>query len=282
MATIIPMAGLGSRFARDGYVLPKPLVPVSGKPMILRVIEDLPKDDKWVFMVRKEHVDDYAIDKVLRSALPDAIIVPVEKTTEGQACTCMLAAPYLEPGEPLLIAACDNGYLYDTVAMAGLMADSSVDAILWTFTKKETLRRNPRAWGWVVPGEDGRTVKDVSVKVPVSDNPYNDHAVVATFWFRRAGDFMAAVDAMIKADHRINNEFYVDAVPKFLNTMHKRTVFFDIDLYLGWGTPKDLYDHQRMEFLAFYGDSAPLSAPLSAEETRDLGKYRQYFAAKGL
>ena len=38
---VIPMAGLGSRFARMGYSKPKPFIDVLGKPMIVRVLENL-------------------------------------------------------------------------------------------------------------------------------------------------------------------------------------------------------------------------------------------------
>ena len=37
---LIPMAGLGSRFAKAGYKKPKPFIDVSGKPMIVRVVEN--------------------------------------------------------------------------------------------------------------------------------------------------------------------------------------------------------------------------------------------------
>ena len=113
MANLIPMAGEGSRFANEGYRMPKTLVPVSGVPMIIKAIRDMPPTDKWIFVVRKEHIDNFAIDKLIKSEIKDAIIIPVEKTTEGQACTCMLAENYLDDNEELFIAACDNGYLYD-------------------------------------------------------------------------------------------------------------------------------------------------------------------------
>lgn len=38
---VIPMAGLGSRFAKEGYEKPKPFIDVNGKPMIVRVLENL-------------------------------------------------------------------------------------------------------------------------------------------------------------------------------------------------------------------------------------------------
>jgi len=113
MANVIPMAGEGSRFSKEDYSVPKPLIPVSGVPMIVKAIRDMPESDKWIFLVRKEHIDEYQIDNVIKSEIKEAIIIPVEKTTEGQAATCMLAEEYLEEEEELFIAACDNGYLYD-------------------------------------------------------------------------------------------------------------------------------------------------------------------------
>lgn len=38
---VVPMAGLGSRFAIAGYEKPKPFIDVLGKPMIERVMENV-------------------------------------------------------------------------------------------------------------------------------------------------------------------------------------------------------------------------------------------------
>lgn len=275
MANIIPMAGLGSRYTKEGYTLPKPLIPVSGKPMIIRAIENMPPSDKWIFIVREEHITQYAINRLLKSVLKNPIIIPVKKTTEGQACTCMLAKPYINDDEPVFIAACDNGYLYDKKQYAKLCNDKKVDAVVWTFSEHENLRKNPKAWGWVQPAKGSNIIEGMSVKMPVSDDPFHDHAVVASFYFRRAADFSGAVDLMIKENYRINNEFYVDAVPIFLQKMGKRSAFFDIDLYVGWGTPQDLYIYQEWEYLSVH---APKNAP--PEKQKDLKLWQRYFQEK--
>ena len=46
---VIPMAGLGSRFANAGYENPKPFIDVSGKPMIARVMERSPNRGHVLF-----------------------------------------------------------------------------------------------------------------------------------------------------------------------------------------------------------------------------------------
>jgi dTDP-glucose pyrophosphorylase len=253
IVNIIPMAGTGSRFADAGYMLPKALIPVSGKPMILGAIEHMPQADKWVFIVRQEHIDQYYIDALIKKEIPDAIIVSVDKTTEGQASTCMLAMPHVDPNDSVFIAACDNSFLYNHAEYEKLVNDTSVDSIVWTFTKDKLLEISPKSWGWIKLESDGVTIDDMSVKIPVSDTPFNDHAVVATFYFRKAQDFIDAYNLMVKENYRINNEFYVDSLPIFLKKLQKKSVIFDVDLYVGWGKPSDLYLYEYNEFMNSLG-----------------------------
>jgi len=248
MANVIPMSGSGSRFADVGYLLPKPLIPVSGRPMILAVIDSLPPAEKWIFIVRREHVEKYAVDVIILSRLPNAVIV-IEDNPVGQATSCALALPHLEKDEDVFIAACDNAFVYNKEKYEALRKNPAIDAIVWTFTKDELLTDNPKAWGWIKLEGDNQTIADMSVKAPVSDNPFDDHAVVATFYFRRAADFQAAFDLMVKENYRINNEFYVDSMPIFLKKLGKKSVIFDVDLYVGWGKPGDLYKYEEKEYL---------------------------------
>ncbi len=248
MINIIPMAGLGSRFSQEGYLLPKPLIPVSGLPMISQVIRHLPTAAETVFIVRDEHISEYAIDKVIKKESPNARIIGLSKTTDGQATTCLLGLEGVPDDEEVFISACDNSFLFDDSKFATLRADPSIDCIVWTFTKDELLTAKPTAWGWVKLAEDGKTIANMSVKVPVSDTPFNDHAVVATFWFRRATDFKAAYAKMVEEDYRINNEFYVDSMPIFMKKIGKKSVIFPVDLYVSWGKPADLHLYDLREY----------------------------------
>src|SRR6201999_4655424 len=48
---IIPIGGIGSRFQKEGYRFPKPLINIVGRPMICWLIERLtiqPQDTLWV------------------------------------------------------------------------------------------------------------------------------------------------------------------------------------------------------------------------------------------
>lgn len=268
------MAGLGIRFDKEGYKLPKPLIPVSGESMILRIIRGMPKSDKWIFLVRKEHLEAFGIDRIIKKEIPSAIIIPVEKTTDGQACTCMLAEPYLNLDEELFISPCDSSFLYDKQKFEELKKREDVDAIFLTFTKREILKANPNVWGWYKLENDNETIKDISIKVPVSDNPYNDHAVTATFYFKKTRDFINSTNLMIKENYRINNEFYVDSLPKFMKVLGKKSVIFDVDLYVSWNKPEDLHDYEKIEFII---KNNVFESNLSEEEISLMPLWKRYF-----
>ena len=114
MKLILPMAGNGQRFFDDGYDLPKPLIDIKGKPMFVRVIENLWLGDNikpWC-IVRQDHVSEYEIDKRILEHYPDAHIIIIPGTTEGAACTVRLATNVLG-GEPMMVANCDQLMLWD-------------------------------------------------------------------------------------------------------------------------------------------------------------------------
>lgn len=254
MATIniIPMSGKGTRFSDVGYLLPKPLIPVSGKPMILKVIESMPKADRWIFIVRQDHVDEYSIDILIKSAVQNAEVI-IDANPIGQASTCMLAMEHVSPEDSVFIAACDNAFVYNKEKYASLVADPTIDAVVWTFTDDPLLEASPKSWGWIKLENDGVTIDTMSVKVPVSETPRFDHAVVATFFFRRAQDFIDSFAIMKKEEYKINNEYYVDSMPIFLKKLGKKSVIFDVDLYVGWGKPADLYLYEYYEYLSKIG-----------------------------
>ena len=55
MQIIIPMAGRGKRFSEKGFLKPKPLIEINGKPMIQLVVENLCIDAQYTFVCQREH-----------------------------------------------------------------------------------------------------------------------------------------------------------------------------------------------------------------------------------
>lgn len=238
LINLIPMAGAGSRFAVEGYTDPKPLINVSNKHMIFQAADFLPESRDWVYVCRKDHINKYNIDKKLKNNREHVEIVSVDELTEGQACTCLLAKDHINNNKELMIAASDNGMLWNSKKYEELK--SECDCLVWTFRNNQTVVEKPEGYGWVVTEDDGETVKQVSVKVPISSEPLKDHAVVGAFWFKKGEIFVEASERMISKNIRVNNEFYVDEAINQVIELGYKVKVMEVDHYICWGTPNDL------------------------------------------
>lgn len=105
---LIPMAGLGSRFAEKGYSLPKPLIRIFGKPMIQQVVDSIDIDGHYIFIVQKDHRVKYHLDDVLDEIAPGCTIVEVDGLTDGATRTTLFAKDVINNDTPLVIANSDQ------------------------------------------------------------------------------------------------------------------------------------------------------------------------------
>jgi len=243
MQIVIPMAGLGTRFRDAGYDLPKPLIDVDGLPMIVRVVNDLPKADRIVFVVNSAHVQEFDIGNLLLQHFADCDIVVTDGLTEGQACSVQLAREHLDLEQDVLVAACDNTHLYDLSAFHRLTKSGGPDALVWTYRNEPRVYAHPNWYGWVAVAGDGE-ITEISVKQPVSSNLLADHVVSGTFWFRTAACMVANIDRLVADEIRVKNEFYLDSVPNLLLEQGMDVRVFEVEKYIGWGTPADLDDYR--------------------------------------
>lgn len=247
MNIIVPMAGAGSRFSSAGYTLPKPLIPVNGLPMVVRAIRDLPAAERVVFLVHADHVANFQIDQVLKHHFPTCEIVIVPGLTEGQACTVRLAAEAFAEDTDVLVAACDNTHVYDSEVFHRDTSSGQWDGLVWTYRGDNRVLPKPTSYGWVGVESNGQQVTNISCKKPISEDLLNDHVVSGFFWFRSAFALFNAIDSLVASNQRINNEFYLDVVPNGMIAAGNRFGTFEVEKYIGWGTPEELRDYQRWE-----------------------------------
>lgn len=267
-SVLIPMAGAGQRFADAGYRVHKPAIPTidrydgTEKPMVVCATKDLPgvaaDGSNVIYVDRTFHRED-GVEDAIRSYYQKAQFITIDRLTEGQACTCMLAKEYVDPEEELLIAGCDNGMDIDRAAFEE--TKQACDCIVFTYRHNEAVLQNPNAYGWMLTDEEG-TITGTSIKKAISDTPMEDPAVVATFWFKRAKIFLDATEKMIRENDRINGEFYVDQTVKHVLDLGYRAKIFDIARYVGWGTPADYegYQNTYAYFKAFLMQEGLISA----------------------
>lgn len=88
---IIPIGGVGSRFAKHGYRYPKPLINIVGRPMLLWLLDSLslkPGDTLWM-AINEEIDDEFHVGQLLGKALTniDHRVLRLRHQTKGAAET---------------------------------------------------------------------------------------------------------------------------------------------------------------------------------------------------
>jgi dTDP-glucose pyrophosphorylase len=232
---VVPMAGRGSRFANAGFTVPKPLIPVGGKPMIQWVIENVrpSQPHQFTFICLSEHLERYPeVPATLRSLCPGCHIVTVNEVTEGAACTVLLAKEFINNDNPLMIANADQLVELDIDTYLAEIERQQAAGLIMTFEAD-----HPK-WSYCRMNAQG-TVSEVVEKQVVSNE-----ATVGVYNFRRGADYVRAAERMIQRGLRVNNEFYVAPTYNQLIEEGGKIVVMrtgrEYDGMYGLGVPEDL------------------------------------------
>jgi NDP-sugar pyrophosphorylase family protein len=230
---VIPMAGQGSRFAKAGYEKPKPFINVDGKPMIVRVLENLKYPDaRYILIARKEHMDkEKELVKQIEKEF-NAIFISIDKLTEGTACTVLYARKYINNDEPLLIANSDQIVDINIADFIDDCKDRSLDGSILTFIDEF---KDPK-WSFAKIDENN-LVTEVKEKVVISK-----YATVGIYLYSKGKDFVNATIDMIIENERVNGEFYTCPTYNYAIKENAKIGIYNIDFKQmhGIGTPDDL------------------------------------------
>jgi NDP-sugar pyrophosphorylase family protein len=249
---VIPMAGAGSRFAQAGYEKPKPFIDVAGKPMIVRVLENLTYPHaRYILIAREEHLQQERELVTWIEKNHNVIFVTVQSLTEGTACTVLYARSIIRGPTPVVIANSDQIIDIKFEDFINDAIDRKLDGSILTFIDEE---RNPK-WSFAKLSSDN-LVTEVREKQPISS-----HATVGIYLFSDGEDFIESIVQMIIENDRVNGEFYTCPTYNYLIRRGLRIGVFNIksNQMHGIGTPSDLESYINSNLLAT-NESWPLGS----------------------
>jgi dTDP-glucose pyrophosphorylase len=230
---VIPMAGAGSRFSQAGYEKPKPFIDVFGKPMIVRVLENLVYPNaRYILIAREEHLQQ---EKELVTWIKknyNVTFVKVDALTEGTACTVLYARSLIRNQMPVVIANSDQ--IID-IKFEDFISDALIrklDGSILTFIDEE---KNPK-WSFAKLDSEG-LVTEVREK-----NPISNHATVGIYLFLNGEEFIESLVQMIIENDRVNGEFYICPTYNYLIRQRQKIGIYNLERSKmhGIGTPEDL------------------------------------------
>jgi len=234
---LMPMGGLGSRFTKEGYTTPKPLIEVDGKPMFMRALDSFKgvKNVQHIFVIRKEHDEAYDLAKQIRKQLPSAKISILDHDTGGAVETCLLAKDSIDNTLPITIADCDiyfeSGEYFTKINTA--VETGMPDGILLTFTSDD-----PR-YSYVELDGTGQAIRTAE-KVVISN-----HAILGGYFFKNGHLFKNLAERFVSQPLPENlKEYYMSHLFNLLLEQGGAIEVAETDTMHIFGTPEELAAYQ--------------------------------------
>jgi glucose-1-phosphate thymidylyltransferase len=173
MKIIVPMAGRGSRLRPHTLTVPKPLIPIAGKPIVHRLVEDIAKVldekiDEIAFIIGEDFGEKVETDlKNIAETLGAKGTIYYQDKPLGTGHAIMCAKESLEG--PAVIA------YADTLFKADFTLDKEADGVIWV---KQV--ENPSAYG-VVQLNEKKQIVDLVEK---PESFVSDLAVIGIYYFK--------------------------------------------------------------------------------------------------
>ena len=237
---VIPMSGFGERFRVRGFDVPKPLIPVAGRPIIEHVLEMYPAELDVLFIVNQEHLSDprYNLESTLKKLRPDAKVHAIAPHKSGPSGAIFQASSSIHRDVPVIVNYCDFGCLWNFNGFLSLLERS--DGVIATYSgfHPHMVRSTKFAYAQC----EGNRVLKIREKNAFTKFPMSEPASSGTYGFRSGQLLIDAIKEQIDLSLDLNGEFYTSLtyIPLLDRGLDIR--IFPIDRFFQWGTPDDLED----------------------------------------
>jgi NDP-sugar pyrophosphorylase family protein len=235
--SLLLAAGEGRRFAEKGYVLPKPLIEVSGAPMIGQVSKGLGNSAVSVLsrsdLTSGEILDNYLEENHVQT-------LHVDSVTSGQAESAYLGLKMMNANEikkPIFIGACDSLMIPGKSLEVSVMASNEI--WVWAQENYRPGVLNPSAYGWVKTGPNSDLLLESAVKTltSVSDQW---QLITGTFTFGDKKRAESLLKEFLESGERVNGESYLDSLLDFALDRKWIVRIKHPDFFVSLGTPEEL------------------------------------------
>jgi glucose-1-phosphate thymidylyltransferase len=247
MNIIIPMAGLGKRMRPHTLTVPKPLLPIAGKPIVHRLVEDIArvcpeKIETIGFIIHPGFGKDVeeSLKEIAREVGGEGRIYYQEQAMG--ISHALLFAKELFTGKVIVAFA-------DTLFKAEFKLDTSRDGIIWVQRVDE-----PSQFGVVKLNEEGEIV-DLVEKPSLF---VSDLAIIGIYFFKDGAALASEMQYLIDNDIRDKGEYQFTSALQGLQKKGARLMPGEVTEWLDCGN-KNVTVQTNQRYLEFIKDQKLVS-----------------------
>lgn len=196
MKIIVPMAGRGSRLRPHTLTVPKPLIPIAGKPIVHRLVEDIAgvinqEIEEIAFIIHKDFGDKVAQELItIAENLGAKGSIYYQNEPLGTAHAILSAKESMQG--PIVVA------YADTLFKADFTLDTSADSVIWVKQVED-----PSAFG-VVQLNDNNQIVDFVEK---PKEFVSDLAIIGIYYFKSGETLRSELEYLLDNNIQKGGEY---------------------------------------------------------------------------
>lgn len=196
MKIIVPMAGRGSRLRPHTLTTPKPLIPIAGKPIVHRLVEDIAKVinqpiDEIAFIIHESFGKDVEKDLIaIAEKLGSKGTIYYQNEALGTAHAILCAKESMQG--PIVVA------YADTLFRADFTLQADADSVIWVKSVED-----PSAFGVVQLNENNQIVDFVEKPTEF----VSDLAIIGIYYFKSAETLRTELEYLLENDIQKGGEY---------------------------------------------------------------------------
>lgn len=232
------MAGKGKRLRPHTLTTPKPLIPIAGKPIVQRLVEDIakvtPEKIQKIGFVIGEFDDDIKSQlKAIANDVGAEARFYVQEIAEGTAHAVACANEILEGKVTVAFS--------DTLFRADFKLNPENDGIIWTKQIED-----PSAFGVVKTNEEG-IITDFIEK---PKDFVSDQAIIGIYYFKKGEDLRDEINHLIQNNIRGGGEFQLTMALESMKAKGTNFTIGTVDEWLDCGN-KEITVQSNSRYLNF-------------------------------
>lgn len=255
MKVIIPMAGMGKRMRPHTLTVPKPLLPIAGKPMVQHIVEDIAK-------VSGEKIDEvaYVVGRFGKEAENNLIKVAEKLGAKGSiyyqdeplgTAHAIMCAKQSLTGKVIVAFA-------DTLFKADFKMDTSHEGVIWVQKVDD-----PKPFGVVKINDDGH----ITDFVEKPQTFVSDLAIIGIYYFKDGDYLKRELQYLLDSNIKEKGEFQLTNALENMKQKGTKFVPGKVSEWLDCGN-KDATVHTNQRVLEYRKNENLIASSVKNENSK--------------
>ncbi len=236
MNIVITLAGQSRRFKNAGFLKPKFLLKVDGKPIMLHVTDMFSRNDNFYFIFNKNQIkENKEILDIIKSNFINYKIIEIEPHEKGPVFSAMQIKD-ISKDEPLIISYCDFFVEWNYNEFINSVLD--YDMVIPSFKGFHPASFGKTTYAYTKIDVNNELI-ELKEKESFTNNRINEYANSGIYYFKSWETFESNAKNLIIEGYGNLKEGYVSLLANIIKRKGGKVLITEIKKFICLGTPED-------------------------------------------